>query len=338
MDSTHPHIRTSAHPYISISVIIPTYRRPELLKKCLKALAAQNLHKAMFEVIVVSDGPDEVTSKAITDWVNKGDVNLHYHHLPVKKGPAAARNTGWRLAQANLIAFTDDDCLPDSGWLTALLNTYKDEDENEMAFSGKIIVPVSKSPTDFELNTKGLETAEFVTANCACTKNALLKVNGFDERFHMAWREDSDLEFSLIQQQVAIKRVQEAVVIHPVREAAWGISIKEQKKGMFNALLYKKYPLLYRRKIQGGPAWNYYAMNLLFTLMIFGLIVKADWLTGAAFVGWSCLMMRFILKRISHISRSNRNVLEMIVTSLAIPFLSVFWQLYGSWKYRVFLM
>ena len=71
----------------------------------------------------------------------------------------------------------------------------------------------------------------------------------------MAWREDSDLEFRLLQQGIPIWRLQNALVIHPVRKASWGVSLKEQKKGMFNALLYKKYPGLYRKKIQPRPGW-----------------------------------------------------------------------------------
>src|SRR5690606_228568 len=108
--------------------------------------------------------------------------------------------------------------------------------------------------------------ADFVTANCACTRAALERVHGFDEAFTMAWREDSDLEFRFINQRVPIRFVQQAVVTHPVRKASWGVSLKEQKKSMFNALLYKKYPSLYREKIMKRPLWNYYAMAGLFVL------------------------------------------------------------------------
>ena len=84
----------------------------------------------------------------------------------------------------------------------------------------------------------------------------------------MAWREDSDLEFKLLQKQIPIIHLTEALIVHPVREAPWGISIKEQRKGMYNALLYKKYPELYRKKIQPSPPWNYYIIVLSVLLMI----------------------------------------------------------------------
>ena len=163
-------------------------------------------------------------------------------------------------------------------------------------------------------------------------------MHGFDERFSMAWREDSDLEFKLILQRIPIVHVPEALVIHPVREAPWGISIKEQRKGMFNALLYKKYPKLYRKKIQPSPPWNYYVIVLSVVTMLYAVSADNKIIFYGAFLCWLFLMVRFIVKRLSETSRSFRHVLEMIVTSLVIPFLSVYWQLYGAYRYRVLFL
>ncbi len=253
--------------------------------------------------------------------------------MPQKKGPAAARNFGWRRANGVLIAFTDDDTLPDTDWLKNLWKAYKGE--KEIAFTGKIKVPLSHSPTDYEKNTAGLETAAFVTANCCCTKAALQKVEGFDERFSMAWREDSDLEFKLLLHKIPIVRVADALVVHPVRQAPWGISLKEQKKGMFNALLFKKHPGLYREKIQPGPLWNYYVMVGSFLLLLIGIVTKMQWLFLIACSCWLVLLVNFIGKRLKHTSKNFSHVMEMIVTSVCIPFISVYWQLYGAWRYRV---
>src|SRR5688572_3416997 len=98
---------------IKISVVIPTYQRPELLHKCLQALSAQDFDAYSFEVIVVSDGEDARTRKKVLNWQDQFKTTLRYHALPSRKGPAAARNFGWRKAKGTLIAFTDDDCIPD---------------------------------------------------------------------------------------------------------------------------------------------------------------------------------------------------------------------------------
>ena len=49
-------------------------------------------------------------------------------------------------------------------------------------------------------------------------------------------------------------RVREATVVYAVRPARWGTSMRRQRKGMVNALLNKKRPVLYRRTIQAAPA------------------------------------------------------------------------------------
>ena len=318
-----------------VSVVIPTFRRPHLLKNCITALAAQDFEKDDFEIIVVTDGPDIPTRSMLNDLPLILPF-VQFISLPEKKGPAAARNAGWRAANGELIAFTDDDCLPALNWVSRLWDEYILNWKPEyIAFAGKVQVPVSEEPTDHEINTAGLQDADFVTANCACTKAALELIGGFDERFTVAWREDSDLEFRLLENNIDIKRKIEAVVVHPVRKAEWGVSIKEQKKTMFNALLYKKFPQLFRKKIQPSPSWNYYAIIAGFVLLMAGLILQTKFLvlTGAmVYLGFT---IAFIISRLVRTSRSYKHVMEMIATSLVIPFVSVYWTVYGALKYRV---
>jgi len=320
---------------LKISVVIPSYRRPALLANCLAALENQDFLKEDYEVIVVSDGPDE-TTRQILETLGKDQPNFRYLSLPEKSGPAAARNRGWQMAQGTLIAFTDDDTLPDENWLSSIWQAY--DGQEEIAFTGRIKVPVADKPTDYERNTAGLETADFVTANCAVTKKALEKVGGFDERFSTAWREDSDLEFRLLNAGIPIIRQINARVVHPVRKAPWGISLKEQKKARFNALLYKKHPALYRKKIQKGPRWDFYAMVLLAALVLTSFVAKVTWLGIAAAAGWLVLALRFMWQRLKGASKKGRHVLEMIYTSLLIPFASVYWRLYGACRHRVLFL
>ena len=83
-------------------------------------------------------------------------------------------------------------------------------------------------------------------------------MGGFDERFTAAWREDSDLAFTVLERHECIVRAPRAIVVHPVRAARWGSSIGQQRKSMYNALLYKKHPALYRARVQASPPWRYY--------------------------------------------------------------------------------
>ncbi|MDB5023218.1 MAG: glycosyl transferase family 2 [Mucilaginibacter sp.] len=304
--------------------------------KCLSALLRQKFDKRLYEIIVVSDGPDCETAKVMELKSKSRAVSIRYLVLPQKKGPAAARNYGWLNARGNVIAFTDDDCLPDKNWLSKI---YQNIDPGAFeAITGRVIVPRSKRPTDYERNTMRLEAAEFITANCACTKQTLIKTGGFDEQFSMAWREDSDLEFKLIQEDIPIWHLGGAIVTHPVRRAEWGVSIKEQKKTQFNALLYKKYPELYREKIQPNPPLLYYAIIMGFMLMLTGILIDVRSLGFAGFLVWLLLTIQFIAKRLHNTQLSARHIAEMVVTSFIIPFVSIYWQWYGAIKYKVFFI
>jgi glycosyltransferase involved in cell wall biosynthesis len=316
-----------------ISVVIPTYKRYDLLQRCLKALTDQSLDKSEYEVLIVSDGYDAATEQIVKAL---SLYNFRYLFLPHKKGPAAARNLGWQKAQSRLIAFTDDDTIPHFNWLSSFLaNSHETLAE---AFTGKVKVPRPDEPTDYEMNIAHLEHADFVTANCACTRTALEITGGFDERFSMAWREDSDLEFKLLQQGVPIYHIPEALVIHPVRKAKWGISISDQKKSMFNALLYKKYPRLYRERIRPTPNWRYYIMVLSFFLLFPAWITESKILLLASLLCFLILWTDFTLRRLRYTSKSRTHVVEMIVTSVVIPFVAVYWHLYGSYRYKVLFL
>jgi glycosyltransferase involved in cell wall biosynthesis len=321
---------------MKVSVVIPTYKRPVSLKRCLEALISQDFAESEFEIIVVTDGIDETTGRMLEEsFIFDFFSNLHCYALPMKSGPAAARNAGWKIATGDLILFTDDDCIPDVAWVKNYYNAYEFYGEKFIAFSGRIKVPVSPAPTDFEINTSHLETAQFVTANCACSRTALELVGGFDEEFTMAWREDSDLEFKLLECEIPILKIEEALVIHPVRKAPWGISLKEQKKSMFDALLFKRHPGLYKERISSSSFWVYYFIILSFVYFLTALSFDQDFLAITGLLIWLFLMGMFISKRLSRTSHSLTHVTEMVATSLLIPFYSVFWNLYGAVKYKV---
>ncbi len=134
---------------------------------------------------------------------------------------------------------------------------------------------------------------------------------------------------------IPIHKNEKAIVSHPVRVARWGVSIKEQKKSLYNVLLYKKHPALYRQRIKAYPNWIYYGIIALVSIGIVLLICGLHKLSMMAFAGWIILTMLFIMRRLKHTSHSFSHVTEMISTSFIIPFLSVFWTLYGAYKYRV---
>lgn len=319
---------------LRVSVVVPTYRRPELLGRCLAALAAQTMTPDSYEILVVDDAASTRTRRQVEELSGKFPFAIHYLSVRGTHGPAAARNIGWRAARALIIAFTDDDTVPDAGWLAAGAGALE-RDSNLAAVAGQVVVPLPPSPTDYERNEAGLETAAFVTANCFCRRAVLDTLGGFDERFTSAWREDSDLHFRLLDRGFKLRKVPEAVVLHPVRPAPWGVSLRMQRKSQFDALLYKKHPALYRKHIRRWPPLDYYAIVLSYAAAVVATVLGAWIACFLAVAVWAWLMGCFLRRRLRGNSRRPAHVLEMLVTSLFIPFLSVFWRLYGAAKFRV---
>jgi GT2 family glycosyltransferase len=287
-----------------------------------------------YEIVVADDAASDATRRQIKSLATKAPCEICYIPMTQAHGPAAARNAGWRAARAPLVAFTDDDTMPDPGWLEAGAGALE-RDAGLAVVTGQVIVPLPPLPTDYERNEAGLETAEFVTANCFCRRSVLEMLNGFDERFTFAWREDSDLHFRLLERGAKLMKVPAAVVVHPVRPTFWGISLRMQRKSQFDALLYKKHPSLYRQHIWRLPPLDYYAIVLSFITALVATALGA-WITCILAVAvWTTLMGRFLGRRLRGTSHTPAHVLEMLVTSLFIPFLSVFWRLRGAVKFRV---
>ncbi|KAA0992621.1 glycosyltransferase family 2 protein [Dyadobacter aurulentus] len=324
---------------VNISVVIPTLRRPALLHKCLNAILAQHCPDFSFDVTIVSDGPDAAT-ESLVQKIKSGHPGfpLYFHSLEKKAGPAAARNYGWKKSTGELIVFTDDDCIPSATWLAGYWTRYRANSQNVIAFTGKVEVPIPAKPTDYEKNVSHLSTAEFITANCACTRTALELVDGFDEAFPVAWREDSDLQFRLMKKQVAIVNVQQAAVCHPVRPASWGSSLRDQQKSMFNALLFKKHPGFYRKRIAESPVWNYYVIFFSTIAAFLAAVFAAPALLAPALLCWLLAVVGFLFKRLKGTDPSVSHRLEMIVTSILIPYLSIYWTIRGALRYKVFFL
>ncbi|MBB5407755.1 glycosyltransferase involved in cell wall biosynthesis [Paraburkholderia sp. HC6.4b] len=336
-DETGRTLRTQSWP--DVSVVVPTYRRPAMLANCLAALCAQQFAPHRYEIVVCDDGPDDATRACVERFAReKAPRGLEVHYLPVTRtqGPAGARNAGWQYARASLIAFTDDDTLADPHWLTAGVAALA---QGATAAAGTIVVPLPSPPdlpTDYEADASGLARAEFATANVFVTRAALVATGGFDERFTSAWREDSDLQFTLLTAGGQIVRARDAVVVHPVRPARWGVSIAQQKKSQFDALLYRKHPELFRTRIRSRPPLLYYAILCAALLAIGGSFADQPMLAGAGLSAWCGLTGYFCARRLRGRNHGWRHVAEMLWTSIPIPFLSIYWRLYGAIRFKVF--
>jgi glycosyltransferase involved in cell wall biosynthesis len=110
---------------LKISVVIPTYRRPKDLARCLEALQKQN--RPADEILVTVRDTDSET------WTFFAQFNLQLSPLHIIKvsvsvpGVVAAMNAGMDAASGDIIAFTDDDATPHTDWLERIEAHYSSD-------------------------------------------------------------------------------------------------------------------------------------------------------------------------------------------------------------------
>jgi GT2 family glycosyltransferase len=211
-----------------ISIIGPTRKRPEKLVTCLQALSGQTYPRNRFEVIVVDDGSDVPLASAISPF----RASLHLRFIEQQRaGPAGARNNGARHAVGRLLAFTDDDCEPDAGWLGAF-DTHSRQNpdcaiggETLNALGTNVYSSASQLLVDYlyEYSAAGMASEDvdaqkgppFFTSNNLAVPAALFhEVGGFDESFPLAAGEDREFCDRWRERGYPLHRASDAVVRH----------------------------------------------------------------------------------------------------------------------------
>lgn len=114
------------------SIIVPVCDGEENIAYCLESLCGQDYPSDRFEVIVVDNNSQDHTSEVVRNY----PVRYVQEKRP---GSYAARNTGARLAQGDILAFTDADCIANPGWLKTICNVLSNSEiQAVLGFSGGI--------------------------------------------------------------------------------------------------------------------------------------------------------------------------------------------------------
>lgn len=104
----------------SVSVIVATRDRAVFLSDLLEALSGQSMDTTCFEVVVVDDGSTDQTWPTLQELADTTTLRLRCLRLSHSVGQGPARNIGVQVSRSDIVAFTDDDCIPSRSWLGAL--------------------------------------------------------------------------------------------------------------------------------------------------------------------------------------------------------------------------
>jgi glucosyl-dolichyl phosphate glucuronosyltransferase len=218
-----------------LSLIVPTYRRPVDLMRCLGSVQAQTLDD--FELVVVDNAADAELARRIDAFNGEARVTARYVAEP-RLGLHNARHAGVRAASGDVLVFTDDDATFDPGWLAAYARCF--EQHPDMAAAGGPARPVWEVPppdwvpaymrtqpamfpilsllepfSEFRLTRDGY----FFGVNMAIRREVLIDVGGFNpDSFGSAWLGDGEtgLNRKLWERRLLIGYVPDAIVYHHV--------------------------------------------------------------------------------------------------------------------------
>ncbi len=209
------------------SIIIPTYNRPEGIAACLGAIAELDYPADRFETIVVDDGGSVPLHTLVEGIAPSLKVRLIGQS---NSGPATARNVGAEAAEGELLAFTDDDCRPERGWLKALALAHR---ESPQALIGGRTVNglpdnyFSQASQDiasfaYDYFNSGSQGPRFFTSNNMATPATLFaEVGGFDTSFPLAAGEDREFSDRWHASGLPFHYEPAAVMYHHHRLSAW---------------------------------------------------------------------------------------------------------------------
>jgi glycosyltransferase involved in cell wall biosynthesis len=203
--------------HAKISVIIPTYKRPQQLYVCLSALTRQCYPFNRYEVIVVNDGGTSL-SPLIKLIENRLEIVLIEQS---NTGPAQARNHGALVAHGELLAFTDDDCLPSPDWLRQLNMQHRKTpgallggktmnflSENPYSATSQMIIDVAYE----HYNNSPRGCVFFASNNMAIPRADFMKIGGFHPRLRTS--EDREFCDRWLATGRSMKYVESAVIEH----------------------------------------------------------------------------------------------------------------------------
>ncbi|HWC27149.1 MAG TPA: HAD-IIIA family hydrolase [Solirubrobacteraceae bacterium] len=302
---------------MTYDVVVPTTGRPSL-ERLLASLAAAR-GPAPDRVLLVDDRADRSQPLLPAGTAPGLAVELLAGRAA---GPAAARNTGWRAASAEWVAFLDDDVEVEREWRAALARDLAGLPADTAGSQGRISVPLpaGRRPTDWERNLRGLEDAVWATADMTYRRSVLERLGGFDERFARAYREDADLALRALRAGWRLQRGARGVV-HDVRGAPWLVSVRLQQGNADDALMRVLHGRRWRAEAQ-APAGRL-AANVATTAAgaasLAALAARRRRPAVARGAAWAAATLHFALRRIAPGPRTADELGRMLSTSALIP-------------------
>jgi len=235
----------------SVTVVVATKDRADLLARLLDSLEAQTLERRL-EVVVVDDGSSDHTQDLLAARAARLDLRVERNATPI--GAGGARDRGWRLGRAPLVAFTDDDCVATPGWLAELLRA-ADAAPGAVVMGRTLPEPgARRSPFTRTVVVEGAGPP-YETCNILYPRELLEQLDGFDPEF-WSCGEDTDLGWRAVRSGAPLVYAPEALVHHAVHRVGVAGAVRVAARWAGLTKLFAHHPDLRREALHRGVFWS----------------------------------------------------------------------------------
>ena len=297
---------------VIVSVVVPAYQASSTITACLDALREQDIDLP-YEIIVVDDGSADNT----VELANRSCDQV-IRHID-KMGAAAARNSGVRAANGEIVCFTDADCTPKEDWIRQMLLPF----DNPEIVGAKGVYRTSQTEVvarfvqiEYEDKYDLLRTQERInfidTYSAAYRREVLLANGGFDEQIFYV--EDQELSFRLASRGYQMAFQPSATVYHLHSSTMPAYIRKKFMNGFWKAQILRRFP---GRAIQDSHTPQVLKVQILILALILVSAVGML-LTRSSGIVLAACVIAFLLSTIPFLSKAWSK--DRVVT-LAAPFL-----------------
>lgn len=257
-----------------VSVVVPTHGRAERLPALLEALEAQTVPFEEYQVVIVQDGGEDDTESVVSRFAQRSAMDIRFARLPENRGPAWARNHGWRSARTAIFAFTDDDTRPAPHWLEAGIRAL--EKSHSIGIVQGRTVPDPSAQRGWWSATRQVEALSWLFEGCNLfvRRAALEQSGGFDEGFGYH-AEDTAFGWEVVDRGWDVAYEHDALVIHDVTEPPFRWHLE---RGLAEGRLVEvavRHPAM-RRKSFWRP-WAFRRRNAAFAMALGALLLSSRW-------------------------------------------------------------
>jgi glycosyltransferase involved in cell wall biosynthesis len=239
----------------TFSVVIPTYRRPDVLFRVLDALGRQE-SPPDFEVLVIDDGSGDSTADRLRAYAAPYSFRPFFQQ---NSGPARARNRGVSEARGSHVLFLGDDTVPDPALLRVHADAHAEPRAHPVAVLGYTTWPRDRKVSPFLhlINEYGLQFGYgliedpesvpfnfFYTSNISLPRRLLEEAGLFDTTFpHAAW-EVIEIAYRMSKNGMKIVYRPGAVARHHHEITFASFRRRQEKSGEAAAIFFERHPEL----------------------------------------------------------------------------------------------